>query len=221
MEQVRHTNPITYNDSKRNRRSLYSPRLGRMVTLYSPLEYDHYIAVEHDPDIEAFCEQPVRIKVSLGGKPYTTVLDMWVLYRNGYEEYREIKPSNAVTEPENELQIRAETSWCQLQEIPFRLVTELDIGLSTQALENLKQIQPYLINTSWIIQKGLDGAVYRYMQQVAQTTLGELESTFSASPATEVNRAAFLLLHRGLVEADLTSSPLSKRTLIKKLTEHG
>ncbi|MED0708838.1 DDE-type integrase/transposase/recombinase [Aneurinibacillus aneurinilyticus] len=38
---------------------VYSPKIKRNVHLFSDLEYDHWVSVETNPQIKAFCEQPV------------------------------------------------------------------------------------------------------------------------------------------------------------------
>ena len=39
----------------------YSPKLNRNITLYSDLEYDHWILIENDKNIKSFCEQPYHV----------------------------------------------------------------------------------------------------------------------------------------------------------------
>lgn len=212
--------PIVITASSVYIRTVYSPRLNRQVTLYSSLEYDHYVAVEQDPTIDAFCEQPVRVSVVIDGKRISSVLDMWLLRKNGYEEYREVKPLALVDTQKNAMQIRADTLWCQTQGTPFQLITEHNIGLNPQALENWKQILPYLTNTAWVTHKGLDSAMEHYLQNIKSTTLGELEQQFSA-PSSEVYRAAFLLLHRGMAVANLSAAPLTRRTILEWRVEGG
>ncbi len=41
----------------------FSNKMNRDVRFFSDLEYDHWILVEADLDIVAFCEQPMRIQV--------------------------------------------------------------------------------------------------------------------------------------------------------------
>ena len=76
----------------------YSPRLGRLVRLYSDLEHDHWILLEADGAVESFCEQPVRIRVVDGRRVIQSVIDVWVRWRNGREEYREVKFTHDLTE---------------------------------------------------------------------------------------------------------------------------
>src|SRR5713226_6896617 len=48
-----------------NRWVVYSPKLDRIVILYSDLERDQWALAEADPTIQTFCEQPLRISVRL------------------------------------------------------------------------------------------------------------------------------------------------------------
>lgn len=220
MKEPRYTKPVDIKQSTGDLRRIYSPRLQRIVTLYSALEYDHFVAVEQDSTIETFCEQPIRISVVIDGKPVSPLFDMWLRKKDGYEEYREIKPSDKLDEPGNIRQIQAETAWCKTQGIPFRVITEQDIGLDMQALENWKQILPYLSNTAWVTHKGLDTTIEKYLRDKKSATLGELEQLFSAPPS-ELHRAAFLLLHRGTAAANLSTAQLTRRTLIEWRDDNG
>jgi len=213
MQPIRHSVPLVFQGATSYRWTVFSPRVGRIARFYSALEYDHYCAIESDPEVEVFCEQPVRFEIALGEKRYASVLDMWVRYRNGHEEYREVKPAAKVTEAS--LQIQAARRWCETQAIPFRVITETDLGLDPQALANWKKILPYLADTTWTVRHGLDAAIERYLRSRASVTLAELESCFPAAPPTEVHRATFALLYRGTAAADLSGEPLTRRTLFR------
>lgn len=212
MDRPRHSKPIVFDSPSRDRRTVFSPRLQRLVTLYSALEFAHYVDIESNPEVDVFCEQPVRAEVRIEGKDYATVLDMWVRFRNGYEEYREVKPAAKVASGEYAQQLRTGAMWCQGQGRPHRIITENDLTLRPQELENWEQILGYLSNTGWVTRQGIDGSLARYFAKHAVTTLLEVERDFPAVPPTELHRAVFLLLHRAQISADLASASLSRRT---------
>lgn len=68
-----------------------SYKIKRPVEFYSHLENDHHLFVMCDPDIVDFCEQPLKMEFEVDGDIRTSIIDMWVKYRDGREEFREIK----------------------------------------------------------------------------------------------------------------------------------
>lgn len=56
----------------------YSYKLRRHVHFYSDLEYENWILVETNPEVEVFCEQPLRIQYFLDGKKSESIFDMWI-----------------------------------------------------------------------------------------------------------------------------------------------
>jgi hypothetical protein len=41
----------------------YSVKVGRVVNLFSKLEYFNFLTLETDPTVETFCEQPLEIEI--------------------------------------------------------------------------------------------------------------------------------------------------------------
>lgn len=63
----------------------------RIVTAFSNLEYWNQICMEMDANVEKYCEQPLKTQVYLDGQTYETVFDVWVKYKDGREEFQEVK----------------------------------------------------------------------------------------------------------------------------------
>lgn len=96
----------------------YSPKVKRTVRFFSDLEYDHWVMVETNPNIETFCEQPIRIKQILNEEISESVIDMWVRYKNGEEIFFEIKYLSELDKrnPKSARaikQIAAQKTWCE------------------------------------------------------------------------------------------------------------
>ena len=70
---------------------VYSQKIKRNVKLYSNLEYYNFLTLEVDPNIEYFCEQPYEISINIGNTLRKAVFDMYVKYKDGREEFQEIK----------------------------------------------------------------------------------------------------------------------------------
>ena len=67
-----------------------SKKIHRCVTAYSNLEYENLLTLEMNPEVEYYCEQPYSATVFVGGKEYKTIFDVYVVYKNGREEFQEI-----------------------------------------------------------------------------------------------------------------------------------
>lgn len=89
--------PLITDASKKygnNRWLAYSNKLKRVVYLFSDLEYEHWLQVETDPDIITFCEQPIKMEIIEDDRTHSSIIDMWVKYKNGEEAFIEIKYTN-------------------------------------------------------------------------------------------------------------------------------
>ena len=65
--------------------------------MFSKLEYYNFLEVECDLNVVSFYEQPCKIEMTENGKLRHAVFDMWVRYRDGRAEMREIKYSKELT----------------------------------------------------------------------------------------------------------------------------
>lgn len=123
----------------------FSPKIGRIVTFFSELEYDNWLHIECNPKIISFCEQPLKIKTFFNGEYVESIPDMWVKYLDGTEEFMEVKYSeelkgNSKKALRSIRQVEAQKQWCKENNFKFSLMTELDIRKDLIYLNNLKQI---------------------------------------------------------------------------------
>jgi hypothetical protein len=89
--------PVSRNNNTRfgnDRKSDFSSKMNREVFLSSSLEYDHWVLMETDPNVVAFCEQPEVAVGEYNGKKRFSIFDAWVQYQDGSEEFFEIKYSS-------------------------------------------------------------------------------------------------------------------------------
>ncbi len=124
---------------------VYSQKLHRVVTLFSTLEYYNFLSLEMNSDVEKFCEQPLKIEIIQDGKVKHAIFDMWVRYKDGTEEFQEVKYSAEVEgEDEGSIrsqeQIRRERAWCESNNVQFGLRTEKDIIKGRFFVQNLNVI---------------------------------------------------------------------------------
>lgn len=123
----------------------FSPKLKRNVRFFSDLEYDHWVHVEANCQIESFCEQPLKIQVWFKGELVESIFDMWILYTDKTEEFIEVKYESELI-GNNKKSIRSirqtnvQRQWCLLNNYKYSIKTEKDIRKDLIYLNNLKQI---------------------------------------------------------------------------------
>ncbi|MCU4997236.1 Tn7 transposase TnsA N-terminal domain-containing protein [Bacillus thuringiensis] len=121
-----------------NRWISYSSKLQREVFLFSDLEYEHWLIIESNPTIIDFCEQPLLMNAHINGKLMTSIVDMWVKYNTGQEEFIEIKYAADLTKQTVINQIAIQKHWCNEHRFQHRVKTEGHIRTNRMLLSNLK-----------------------------------------------------------------------------------
>ncbi len=146
MGKYRYTKPVPMPRGTHYGNNYYvfhSRKVGRRVCTFSNLEYDNLITLEMDPEVEYYCERPLKINgKDADGSTYETVFDVWVLYTNGIEEFQEVKYESDIknTGPESRVsrQIRHQEQWCTHNNFHHRIRTDKDIYQGQYYLTNLK-----------------------------------------------------------------------------------
>lgn len=136
----------------------YSNKIKRTVRFFSDLEYENWILIETNPKVKTFCEQPLKISCLYEGKKVESILDMWVYYYDGYEEFIEVKyanelnPNNAKSE-RSIRQTNIQRYWCKENNKNYRILTEKEIRSNRTYLNNLKQLLCFVKNQERSIKK--------------------------------------------------------------------
>lgn len=197
-----------------NRWIVYSPKLLRLVVLYSDLEYDHWVLVESDPKIISYCEQPLRVRVRMPSGVVTTIFDMWVLFEDGTEEFREVKYRSRLKEPRSERQIKAQKLWCLKNKTPHKVFDECKVRASPLYLSNWKSILRILTASADLDLTEHQTAILSVLENNPYT-LDQLEEMFPKVESALIRLAALRLLHSGEATAALHQQPLNRRLLIE------
>jgi len=133
--------PLITDGSKKfgnNRWLSYSPKLKRDVSLFSDLEYEHWLLVESNPEIVEFCEQARVMEGFVDGKLQRSIIDMWVKYHNGKEEFLEVKYSSDLSKEKVINKIAIQKNWCDDHGFQHHVSTEENIRVNQLLLSNLK-----------------------------------------------------------------------------------
>lgn len=197
----------------------FSPKLDRRVCLYSDLEYYHWLLVEGTPEIETYCEQPLEMRSSILGRDAKSIIDMWVRFRDGTEEYREVKYKKDLTEEGGRQrvvrQLGVQQAWCSRHQVCHVVVNEAMILANPLFLENWRAIITHLTIHRGLTTSSIEPSIRRLLAASGPTSISELTKQFVGPSPLQIHTAAFRLLHRGAVSAPLATQPLSYRIALR------
>lgn len=198
---------------------VYSHKLKRNVQLFSNFEYYNFLTLEVDPNVEIFCEQPYKIDIIVDGELKHAIFDVWVKYKDGTEEFQEVKYKSELEGSDkasmrSQEQIRRQQHWCDDNHIRFVVKTEEDVIRGRFWLQNLNvvvaRIRRYL---------PLEDAYYTPLIMNAleknELTLSELRNMNLLPINYELEHVCSLYC-RGLVDMDLADKVLDNRMVIRR-----
>lgn len=192
---------------------VYSPKVGRDVKLYSIVEWLHWLLLESDPNVIYFCEQPVRMLTPVGEKG-SSFIDMWVLFADLSEEYREVKLFKDVNSERSKKQIQIQKSWCERNGFVHRVVTELDLENFKLQIENCKEFIGFIPHEISARHLKLQRSVTDIVVSHGQIKFMELVEKFVGSSEQQIMSAIFTLIHSGVLHAPLDIQRYSKNMLL-------
>src|SRR5208282_702310 len=139
---------------------LWSPKTERRVRLDSGLEFHLFLMVEANWEISCFCEHPCIMDTDRSRQPRRvgSIPDMWIRYRDAYEEIVEAKYSTAFSfEPDGSYknpQLRIQKAWCEAHGIGHRVATELQIRKFPDLLKNWEQMVNFVSTSKFDVKLG-------------------------------------------------------------------
>ncbi len=202
---------LTYTDplpmrrlAQSHRFDVYSPKLGRALTLYSRNQPDAWVLLETAPGVQQFCERPARGDSKLGKK---RLVDFWARYRD-YEEFVLLVDAHP---PANEYQAP--------DGVRLRCVTRDELAQQRIYIANMRSMLPYVTTyRRWM----KDEHLTRVVELCGQPTpLGMLEHTLSAENPLWARTLIFAAITKGRLRAEsLTTRPWDSNTLVSRF-DHG
>ena len=193
---------------------VYSPKIKRNVRLFSDLEYDHWVSVETNPQIKAFCEQPLHIIEYIDGKRRESIFDMWVQWTDETEAFIEVKyEKDLLSTFKNQRtleQIKTQQTWCQRHGYEHVIQTEKQIRGNPVYLSNMKAILSYVKNYPSFIETN-ERKIYEALQHRSYR-IGEIESTVFSEHTPGIRECICQLIYSGKLEANLDQLPFGLHT---------
>jgi hypothetical protein len=125
--------------------TVYSPKLNRIITLYSNLECYVWIDLERNPEIAGFCPQPDYAYARFEGKEGRSLLDFWVIDIFNKETFLEAKYEKDLLKINSKHQLRKQI---YIQEEGCKNIHQL---YEIKTDKTLKPIQVVLDNWSKIL----------------------------------------------------------------------
>lgn len=195
----------------RRRIEVFSPKLGRRLSLGSYDAYRTWLVIEANPAIEAFTERP-----AYADGPRSAVIDFWVQLCNvpsgefWFIESRQRLPDGA--DPAAQA-IPALPP--MLHDQTVRLIRQGDLEAWAVPIANWSRIVPYLVSHRRFRDPLLEQSVVVYLGQPG--TLDAVLERFGGHDATSVEASLFALVATGrVVSPDLAVSPLSGATRFQR-----
>lgn len=188
---------------------VYSPKMQRDVKLNSNLERDHWLMLEADPNVIAFCEQPIRF-LAQAGESGTSIIDIWVLFADKSEEYRELKLRSDVNSKRSAKQIEIQKNWCERNDCVHRVVTELDLLQFKTLIKNCSEYIGFIPHTITSQHKNLQQSVLDIVRQIKSIQINELIKNLVDIGEQQVLSAVFTLIHSGHLYAGLDTKKYSR-----------
>lgn len=194
----------------RRRIELYSPKLGRRLSLGSYEAYRTWLMVEANPAIETFTERPARV-----AGPGSAMIDFWVRLQDTPAgefwliEHRDAKEGDDRADEEDS------GSDSLLHGLPVRVIHQSELQAWRVPIANWSRIVPYLVSYRRFRTPVLEQAIVVYLNE--PRALDAIVERFSEYDQASVEASLFALLASGrVVSPDIAVAPLSGATSFQR-----
>lgn len=145
-----------------------SRKLGRDITAFSKLAFDHLICLEMDYEIEWYCERPLIDVFYVDGKNYSINPTVYVKYRDNREEFHCVRYGQEHGDPYIQL-------WAAQHNEYLKEITEKDVYVGPFYSRNLLVLATR--SSRWSGDNpGADANIIRYLTVNNGATIGELST---------------------------------------------
>lgn len=196
---------------------VYSPRTDRDWVLRSDLEWGHFLLAESDPLISIIDYAPAPDIVRVGDEDHATVFDAKIIFKDGGDEWRDIKSSDSIKnlDIKTQHQWEAQTEAALKNRVRYVRLTEQEIYACPQRIANWARVIAWLsaVRGRSLYQQHLE--VVALLNARGSVSLGEIHQLGSGPESACYIAAALKGVQDGLFISDLDKKPLNKNTLIK------
>lgn len=195
----------------RRRIEVFSPKLGRRLSLGNYDAFRTWLVIEANPAIESFTERPAH-----ADGPRSTVIDFWVQLRNvPTGEFWFIEGRNRSRDDANASLRDSPALPAILHDQTVRLVRQEELQAWSVPIANWSRIVPYLVSHRRYRDPLLEQSIVVFLGRTS--TLDAVLERFAANDATSVEASLFALVAGGRVESpDLAVALLSGSTRFER-----
>jgi hypothetical protein len=171
-----------------HRYDVFSPKLGRRLTLYRRNAFEAWLMLEADPAAKTFCERPGFMAVD----GQRCVVDFWARYGD-HECLVVLSETTPETDrPRSRLDFDPEAFAVRHIDAAERAAARVWTG-------NWQRMLPVLVAARGLVKPSMLGAIERFV--ASPQSLMTIEREFSTGDPSLVRAAVFELLHRGRIQA--------------------
>ena len=170
---------------------------------------------------KSFCEQPYKAEMLISGEKKATIFDMWVLYRNGNEEFQEIKYLEQLKNPLSKDyqrctdQVAFQKKWCKVNNMNYVIRSEDSIELGEFHIENMLHLSSRIKSYDSIYAKSF----YNHLTKLvgsSETTLENLYYTLDCPIYFDEFLSIMCFAHYdGIIVLNLLNKTLGPKTEVK------
>ncbi|HSI09594.1 MAG TPA: TnsA endonuclease N-terminal domain-containing protein [Rariglobus sp.] len=194
---------------------MFSPKLGRFVSISSKLEMEQVLLLEFDLTVVKYCEQPATAEAVIGGRLLRSRFDFWVLDVNGRSQFIEVKYASELRDPLSRAhrQIAIQKQWCSEQGYNHLVVTDEQIWANPIRINSLRTLLHEYTGRFPRLVVAASQAMPAVEQIIQRTPCISISRVLESRPralGVEVWRLAIMeLIRGGLVDAALERIALS------------
>ena len=191
----------------RRRIEVFSPKIGRRLSLGNYDAFRTWLVIEANPAIESFTERPAHLD-----SPGRALIDFWVQMRNAHTgEFWLIEGTRRMHDDADSSLRDAPALPAVLHNQTVRVVHQQDLQAWSVPIANWSRIVPYLVSHRRFRDPLLEQSIAVFLGQ--PRTLDAVLQRFAASDAASVEASLFALVAGGRVQSpDLAVAPLSGAT---------
>jgi hypothetical protein len=171
-----------------HRYDVFSPKLGRRLTLYRRSAFEAWLMLEADPAAKTFCERPGFMAVD----GQRCVVDFWAKFNDQECLVVLSKVTPETDRPRSRLDLDPETFVVRHIDATERAAARVWTG-------NWQRMLPVLVAARGLVKPSMLGEIERFV--ASPQSLMTVEREFSTGDPSLVRAAVFELLHRGRIQA--------------------
>lgn len=193
----------------RRRIEVFSPKIGRRLSLGGYDPYRTWLVIEANPLIVTFCERPTYVD-----GPKSPVIDFWVQLRGA--PVGEFWMVEGLPRPSSKVGTTPPERHSHLHELAVRYINRTDLIGWAEPIGNWARIIPYLVSHRRYRDTLLEQQIMAFLNE--DESVDAVLAYFGHRDGTTVQAALFQLLAEGRVTSpDLAIAPMDGSTRFNRL----